>query len=214
MITYNAAISACEKAKQCDKAMELLEEMRQKGMEPDVITYSEAISACEKAKQAERASELFEEMKQKGLEADVVTDSAAMSACGAFELWQKVWGLLQHLRNGVAWVVGFGGMAYVVAADALFHTSPWSRATDRSVQQFPDGLGRGGISRVAPSGNSSWIRQWLASNLCCGMGRLDRLSHLVHTALGGEAGCVEACRGRAIIEEGVVKICRKISVSG
>ena len=71
-----------------------------------------------------RALELFEEMRQKGLEADVVTDSAAMSACGAFELWQKVWGLLRHLHNGAAWVAGCGGMAYVVAADALFHTSP------------------------------------------------------------------------------------------
>ena len=45
VITYNAAISACEKAKQAEKALELLEEMRQGGLKPDVITYSAAISA-------------------------------------------------------------------------------------------------------------------------------------------------------------------------
>ena len=50
------------------KALELLEEMRQKGLEPDVITSSAAISACEKTKQSQRALELLEEMRQEGRE--------------------------------------------------------------------------------------------------------------------------------------------------
>ena len=48
MISYSAAISACEKGKQPDKALELLEDMQRKGLEPDKITYNAAISACEK----------------------------------------------------------------------------------------------------------------------------------------------------------------------
>ena len=40
VVTYNAAISACEKAKQPDKALELLADMQQSGLEPDVITYN------------------------------------------------------------------------------------------------------------------------------------------------------------------------------
>ena len=36
----------------------LLEEMRQKGPEPNVITCNAAISACEKGKQPDKASEL------------------------------------------------------------------------------------------------------------------------------------------------------------
>ena len=62
MIMYSAAISACEKAKQSEKALELVEEMQQKGLEPDVITYNAAISACEKAKQIEQALELLEDI--------------------------------------------------------------------------------------------------------------------------------------------------------
>ena len=37
MITYSAAISACEKGKQPDKALELLEDMQWEGFEPNVI---------------------------------------------------------------------------------------------------------------------------------------------------------------------------------
>ena len=50
-ITYGAAISAYEEARQPDKELELLAGIQQGGLEPDVITYSAAISACEKTKQ-------------------------------------------------------------------------------------------------------------------------------------------------------------------
>ena len=46
----------------------LLEEMRQKGPEPNVITCNAAISACEKGKQPDKALELLEETQQKGPE--------------------------------------------------------------------------------------------------------------------------------------------------
>ena len=44
IITYNAAISACEKG-------ELLAEMRSVSVLPDVIIYNAAISVCEKSEQ-------------------------------------------------------------------------------------------------------------------------------------------------------------------
>ena len=48
VITYNAAISACEKGGRADEALKLLAEMKTAGLEPDVITYNAVISACEK----------------------------------------------------------------------------------------------------------------------------------------------------------------------
>ena len=64
MITYSAAISACEKGKSPDEAMELLDGMRQKGLEPGVITCNAAFSACEKAKQSGKGLELPEETRR------------------------------------------------------------------------------------------------------------------------------------------------------
>jgi pentatricopeptide repeat protein len=80
VITYNAAISACEKGGQWEKALQLLEEMQAKGVEPDVITYSATISACEKGGQWEKALQLLEEMRAKGLKPDVITSAAVIDA--------------------------------------------------------------------------------------------------------------------------------------
>ena len=53
IITYSALISACEKGKQPERALQLFEAMKQQGMVPNVITYNTLISACEKGKQPE-----------------------------------------------------------------------------------------------------------------------------------------------------------------
>jgi pentatricopeptide repeat protein len=39
---YSVAISACEKGRKWEKALELLEKMQAKEIEPDVITYNQA----------------------------------------------------------------------------------------------------------------------------------------------------------------------------
>jgi pentatricopeptide repeat protein len=45
VITCSAAISACEKGGQWEKVLQLLEEMRAKGVKPDVTTYAAVIGA-------------------------------------------------------------------------------------------------------------------------------------------------------------------------
>ena len=60
VITYSAAISACEKGQQPQHALQLLQEMQYKGIVPNVISYSEAISACEWGQQPQQALHLLQ----------------------------------------------------------------------------------------------------------------------------------------------------------
>ena len=58
VITYNAAISACGKGQQPQRALHLLAHMEVHGLVPNVITINAAISACEKGQQPEQALQL------------------------------------------------------------------------------------------------------------------------------------------------------------
>ena len=59
VITYSALVSACEKGKLPQRALELLETLLHQGLLPEVITYSALISACEKGTLPQRALEIF-----------------------------------------------------------------------------------------------------------------------------------------------------------
>ena len=48
VISYNSAISACEKGQQWQQALMLFSEMGQQHVVPNVVTHNAAISACEK----------------------------------------------------------------------------------------------------------------------------------------------------------------------
>ena len=47
-VCYNAAISACGKGRQWQRAVGLLDVMREKGIAPDLISFNSAIDACGK----------------------------------------------------------------------------------------------------------------------------------------------------------------------
>jgi pentatricopeptide repeat protein len=86
-----ARASACQKyvelimehahAKQWQQALEVLTEMRQLSIEPNVACFTALISACDKGKQPEKALELFDTMLKEGVEPTVVTYNALISAC-------------------------------------------------------------------------------------------------------------------------------------
>jgi pentatricopeptide repeat domain-containing protein 1 len=98
---YTCVISSCEKARQWEKALALLQEVKKrKGIEPDEYTYSAAISACEKGGQWEQALALLEEVKERqGIEPNEYTYSAVISACEKGGQWEQALALLAEVKG-------------------------------------------------------------------------------------------------------------------
>ena len=108
--SYSAAITACEKERQWELALELFDEMQHRGVSPDVVTYSSVISACEKCGQWQHALDLFDELERKGAEgmpssarwsnaADVILYSATISACEKGGQWKRAVELLRQMED-------------------------------------------------------------------------------------------------------------------
>eukprot|EP00434_Breviolum_minutum_P025667 symbB.v1.2.022682.t1/scaffold2025.1/size93651/5 len=88
IITFSAAISACEKAGEWRSALNILWEMKGRKLSADTIACSAAISACEKAAQWEVALQLLCNMQPAKLYASGITYSATISACEKAHQWQ------------------------------------------------------------------------------------------------------------------------------
>ena len=91
VVTYSAAISACEKAGQWQVALKLLELMVASHVQPNVISYNAVISACTQGSQWEQALNLFEPMSLNRVWPNNVSYNAAMSACGRAVNGNKHW---------------------------------------------------------------------------------------------------------------------------
>lgn len=98
VITYSAAISACEKGLQWSLAKSLLAQMWCDRVDPNVVTYSAAMGACSKAQQWAEALALTDQMRRVSIQADVITYSTALSACERGRLWEEAVRLLCDMR--------------------------------------------------------------------------------------------------------------------
>eukprot|EP00747_Dinoflagellata_sp_TGD_P122231 gnl/TRDRNA2_/TRDRNA2_173576_c1_seq18.p2 gnl/TRDRNA2_/TRDRNA2_173576_c1~~gnl/TRDRNA2_/TRDRNA2_173576_c1_seq18.p2 ORF type:complete len:121 (-),score=35.12 gnl/TRDRNA2_/TRDRNA2_173576_c1_seq18:568-930(-) len=96
VVTYSAAISACEKGQQPEKALELLHQMQERKLVPDVVAYSAAISSCERGTKPEKALELVREMQHRQLVPEVITYSAAIGAC---QEWRHALDLMTEMKQ-------------------------------------------------------------------------------------------------------------------
>ena len=61
--------------------MDLLEQMKEEGLQPNEVTYSTLMDICGKGGQPSNAMELFEQMKEEGLQPNVVTYNSLMDIC-------------------------------------------------------------------------------------------------------------------------------------
>ncbi|CAE6909993.1 unnamed protein product [Symbiodinium sp. CCMP2592] len=96
---YSAGISACEKGGQWQKALDLLAEMPESGVTPNIISYNAAISACAGCARWQRASALFDAACAAGPTPTVVSYSAILSACQQPAKWQCAVGTFWRCKS-------------------------------------------------------------------------------------------------------------------
>ena len=87
---YTVGISLCGEAKLWQDACQLIEQMTQTRLSPNIFSYSAAISACEKGGQWEPALALFQAMPKAKISPDVISYSAAISACEKGERFRQM----------------------------------------------------------------------------------------------------------------------------
>ena len=78
VMSYNGAISSCEKGGKWEVALHLLEEMLMVQLEPGIITYSSFISVCGTAGEWQLAVHLLETVP---VQRDVISYNSAITAC-------------------------------------------------------------------------------------------------------------------------------------
>ncbi|CAE8603671.1 unnamed protein product, partial [Polarella glacialis] len=86
-VSFQAAISACEKGMRPAQALKLLKEMHRRALEAGTVAYNAAISACEKGGRWVRAMSLLDELGWRGVHPDTITYNAAASACEKRSCW-------------------------------------------------------------------------------------------------------------------------------
>ena len=96
--TYGAAISACQKGAQWQKALALLAEMSDQNVKPNAIVYSAAISACGRAGEWEAALDLLDEMGTLGIPRNTICYNAAIQACANGLAWEHALKLFDRMK--------------------------------------------------------------------------------------------------------------------
>ena len=62
-------------------ALQLFQEMRTYGIEPNIISYNATISACEKGVQWDKAMNLFKDMQINSIDPNIISYSETIGAC-------------------------------------------------------------------------------------------------------------------------------------
>mmetsp|Transcript_6182 Transcript_6182/g.20777 ORF Transcript_6182/g.20777 Transcript_6182/m.20777 type:complete len:562 (+) Transcript_6182:785-2470(+) len=98
-VTYSALVTACEKGGQWERAFEVVETMRAKGVKPNEYTFAALISACEKCGHVKGALRAYEMMREEGVKPDVVTFNALVSACEKSRRWEQAVVVVDEMRS-------------------------------------------------------------------------------------------------------------------
>jgi len=124
VVACSAAVSACERGLQWQRALQVLASLPDAGISPNTITMNAAVSACERVSQWPPAFQLLRRMWRRGPRPDVVTVSAAISAAAEGSRWKLATGLLRSVQ-GVGVEVGMITRNALITACA--NSAKWDR---------------------------------------------------------------------------------------
>ena len=80
-----------------EAGFDLLREMEQEGVAPDVRINSPATTACGTGGESGQAIDLFQEVERKGIAHDVVSYNTAIKVCGNGRQWKPAIDLLREI---------------------------------------------------------------------------------------------------------------------
>jgi len=99
VVSFNAALSACQHNKAWHKIPSLLGDMARVGVRRNTITYNIMIRERARSKGLESALEVLNEMDEVGVRKDVYTFTNAISACVHSGSWNTAFNLLRLMRQ-------------------------------------------------------------------------------------------------------------------
>ena len=99
--TYTAMISMCIYQQAVDRAMELAQEMRERGVERNVHTYTALMNVCIKCGKCQLALETYHQMRQDSCTANVVTYNTLIDVYGKMQQWEQAVKILTLMKNEV-----------------------------------------------------------------------------------------------------------------
>lgn len=78
---YNAAIRTCAEGLDTNRAFQLLNSLREDGLDPNIITYGTLMTACQRVGSMGGVSKVFKLMRDDGFEPNEIIYGAALSCC-------------------------------------------------------------------------------------------------------------------------------------
>lgn len=104
--TYTTVISLCGQQKDLRRALELVAELRGRGIPCNVHTYSALMNVCTKCGELELALDVFRQMKAEACRPNVVTFNTLIDVYGKLGQWRKAVEVLDLVALEVAGRLG------------------------------------------------------------------------------------------------------------
>eukprot|EP00195_Chlamydomonas_chlamydogama_P002941 CAMPEP_0202920168 /NCGR_PEP_ID=MMETSP1392-20130828/76710_1 /ASSEMBLY_ACC=CAM_ASM_000868 /TAXON_ID=225041 /ORGANISM="Chlamydomonas chlamydogama, Strain SAG 11-48b" /LENGTH=991 /DNA_ID=CAMNT_0049613653 /DNA_START=44 /DNA_END=3019 /DNA_ORIENTATION=+ len=102
LYTYTTMISQCGSHQQLRRALELVAEMRSRGIQCNVHTYSALMNVCIKANELDLASDVYQQMLDEGCVPNLVTYNILIDVYVKKGQWEQAVGILDTLeRQGI-----------------------------------------------------------------------------------------------------------------